>query len=175
MATSGAPMVKADWPPLPLGGRRVFFAKSHLDLHNIRSNVARVKKLSDNLVGIGPLGVGLDGLLTWIPGAGELYSLGAGGLIIWDSVRARAAPMIVVQIMAIILVDTVAGAVPGVGKVADMLFTGHKWSADMLTAHMDDTIYFEGTRKDVMGTAEYRDLLARIQAGKEKRRVVFLG
>jgi hypothetical protein len=62
-----------------------------------------------------------------------------------------------------------------VGKVADMLFTGHKWSADMLTNHMDDTIYFEGTRKDVQGTAEYRDLLERIRAGKEKRRVVFLG
>jgi hypothetical protein len=137
-------MVKADCSRTVAGGRRVIFAKSHLDLHNIRNNVARVKKLSDNVVGVGPLGIGLDGLLTWIPGAGELYSLGAGGLIVWDAVRARSAPMIVVQIMAIILVDTVAGAVPGVGKVADMLFTGHKWSADMLTNHMDDTIYFEG-------------------------------
>ncbi len=153
----------------------MIFAKSHLDLHNIRSNVERVKKLSDNVVGIGPLGVGLDGLLTWIPGAGELYSLGAGGLIIMDAVRARAAPMIVIQIVAIILIDTVAGSLPVAGKVADVLFTGHKWSADMLTKHMDDTIYFEGTRKEVQGTAEYRDLLARIQAGKEKRRVVFLG
>ncbi len=45
----------------------------------------------------------------------------------------------------------------------------------MLTNHMDDTIYFEGTRKEVQGTAEYRDLLERIRAGKEKRRVVFLG
>lgn len=153
----------------------MIFAKSHLDLHNIRNNVERVKKLSDNVVGIGPLGIGLDGLLTWIPGAGELYSLGAGGLIIMDAVRARAAPMIVVQIAAIILIDTVAGALPVAGKVADMLFTGHKWSADMLTKHMDDTIYFEGARKEAQGTAEYRDLLARIQAGKEKRRVVFLG
>lgn len=153
----------------------MIFAKSHLDLHNIRNNVERVKKLSDNVVGIGPLGIGLDGLLTWIPGAGELYSLGAGGLIIMDAVRARAAPMIVIQIFAIILIDTVAGALPVAGKVADMLFTGHKWSADMLTKHMDDTIYFEGTRKEAQGTAEYRDLLARIQAGKEKRRVVFLG
>ncbi len=153
----------------------MIFAKSHLDLHNIRNNVERVKKLSDNIVGIGPLGIGLDGLLTWIPGAGELYSLGAGGLIIWDAVRARAAPMIVVQIIAIILIDTVSGALPGAGKVVDVLFTGHKWSADMLTKHMDDTIYFEGSRKDAQGTQEYRDLLSRIHAGKEKRRVVFLG
>jgi hypothetical protein len=62
-------MVKADCSRTAAGGRRVIFAKSHLDLHNIRNNVARVKKLSDNVVGVGPLGIGLDGLLTWIPGA----------------------------------------------------------------------------------------------------------
>jgi hypothetical protein len=155
--------------------RLVIFAKSHVELHNIRNNVERVKKLSDNVVGIGPLGIGLDGLLTWIPGAGELYSLGAGSLIVFDAVRARAAPMIVIQIVAIILIDTVAGAIPVAGKAIDVLFTGHKWSADMLTKHMDDTIYFEGSRKDVQGTQDYRDLLARIQTGKERRRVVFLG
>lgn len=153
----------------------MIFAKSHIELHNIRNNVARVKKLSDNVVGVGPLGVGLDGLLTWIPGAGELYSLGAGGLIVLDAIRARAAPMIVVQIVAIIVIDTVAGSIPVAGNVADMLFTGHKWSADMLTRHMDDTLYFEGSRKDVQGTQEYRELMARIQAGKETRRIVFLG
>jgi hypothetical protein len=138
----------------------VIFAKSHVELHNIRNNVERVKKLSDNVVGVGPLGIGLDG---------------AGSLIVFDAVRARAAPMIVIQIVAIILIDTVAGSIPVAGKAIDVLFTGHKWSADMLTKHMDDTIYFEGSRKDVQGTQEYRDLLARIQAGKERRRVVFLG
>lgn len=76
----------------------MIFAKSHVELHNIRANVERVKKLSDNVVGVGPFGVGLDGLLTWIPGAGELYSLGAGGLIVLDAVRARAAPMVIIQI-----------------------------------------------------------------------------
>ena len=123
----------------------MIFAKSHIDLHNIRNNVERVKKLSDNIVGVGPLGIGLDGLL------------------------------IVVQIIAIIVIDTVSGALPGAGKIVDVLFTGHKWSADMLTKHMDDTIYFEGARKDMQGSQEYRELLSRIQAGKEKRRVVFLG
>jgi Domain of unknown function (DUF4112) len=153
----------------------MIFARSHIDLHNIRNNVERVKKLSDNIVGVGPLGVGMDGLLTWIPGAGELYSLGAGGLLLIEAVRARAAAMIMIQMAAIILVDTAVGAVPVAGKIADMLFTGHKWSADMLTKHMDDTIYFEGNRKANETTQAYKDVLNRIQAGKEKRRVVFLG
>lgn len=150
-------------------------AQSHIDLHNIRNSIERTKKLSDNVVGIGPLGVGLDGLLTWIPGAGAIYSLGAGCILLFDGVRARAAPMILLQMGAIIAIDTLVGEVPVAGKLADMLFTGHKWSADMLLKHMEDTIYFEGTRKEAVNSPEYKDVLSRIRAGKEKRRVVFLG
>jgi hypothetical protein len=153
----------------------VFIAKSHLDLHNIRGSIERTKKLSDNVVGVGPLGIGLDGLLSFFRGAGELYSLGAGALLLFDGIRARAAPMVLIQVTAIIVLDTILPMAPGVGAIADTLFTGHKWSADMILKHMDETIYFEGSRKDAQGTAEYRELMARIQAGKEKRRVVFLG
>ncbi|MBR7620463.1 DUF4112 domain-containing protein [Phenylobacterium sp. 20VBR1] len=150
-------------------------AQSHIDLHNIRSSIERTKKLSDNLVGIGPLGIGLDGLLTWIPGAGELFSVGAGCLLLFDGLRARAAPMVLLQMFAILAVDTLAGAAGNLGKLADVLFTGQKWAADMLLKHMEDTIYFEGTRKDAANSPEYKDVLSRIRAGKEKRRVVFLG
>ncbi|CAN5669878.1 DUF4112 domain-containing protein [soil metagenome] len=153
----------------------MLFAQSHIDLHNIRNSIERTKKLSDNVVGIGPLGIGLDGLLTWIPGAGAIYSLGAGTILLFDGVRARAAPMIILQMCAIIAIDTLVGEVPVAGKLADMLFTGHKWSADMLLKHMEDTIYFEGARKDAANSPEYKDVLSRIRAGKEKRRVVFLG
>ena len=41
----------------------------------------RIKRLSDRLVGIGPVGIGLDGVLAWVPVAGTAYSLGAGGLL----------------------------------------------------------------------------------------------
>ena len=153
----------------------MLFAQSHIDLHNIRNSIERTKKLSDNVVGIGPFGVGLDGLLTWIPGAGALYSLGAGSILIFDGVRARAAPMILLQMFAIIAIDTLVGEVPVAGKLADILFTGHKWSADMLLKHMEDTIYFEGARKDAANSPEYKNVLSQIRAGKEKRRVVFLG
>lgn len=153
----------------------MILARSHIDLHNIRNSIERTKKLSDNVIGIGPLGIGLDGLLTWIPGAGELYSLGAGMLLIYDGIRARAAPMVLLQMTAIIVIDTLAGAAKTLGKIADVLFTGHKWSADLLLNHMEDTIYFEGSRKDVQSSPEYKEILSRIRAGKEKRRVVFLG
>lgn len=152
----------------------MILAKSHIDLHNIRGSIERTKKLSDNVIGIGPLGVGLDAVLNVVPGAGALYSLGAGALLIFDGIRARASPMILLQMAGILAVDTVAPLAGKLGAIADILFTGHKWSADMLLKHMDETIYFEGKREVVQASSEYRDLMSRIRAGKEKRRVVFL-
>jgi hypothetical protein len=153
----------------------MILARTHLDLHNVRSSIERTKKLSDNVIGVGPFGVGLDAALNLVPGAGALYSFLAGVLLIYDGVRARAEPMILVQMGGILAVDTIAPLAGNLGKIADVLFTGHKWAADMLLKHMEETIYFEGAREDALNTAEYRDLMARVRAGKEKRRVVFLG
>ena len=55
--------------------------------------------------------------------------------------------------------------------MADTLFTGHKWAANLLLRHMDDTLYLEGR----YGGAEHAELKSRIRSGKEKRRIVFLG
>ncbi len=153
----------------------MFFARSHVDLHNIRMAVERTKKVSDNLIGIGPVGIGLDGILAFVPGAGELYSLAAGGLLLFEGVRARAAPTTLLTMGTILLLDTIMSAIPGVGGVADALFTGHKWSANMLLKHMDETIYYEGDRKRAQTDPDFRDTIARIRSGKETRRVVFLG
>jgi hypothetical protein len=153
----------------------MLLARTHLDLHNVRGSIERTKRLSDNIVGIGPLGLGLDAILNVYPPAGIAYSAGAGVLLIWDAIRARAEPMVILQMAGILAVDTLAPIAGNLGKIADVLFTGHKWSADMLLKHMEETIYFEGTREDALQSAEYRDLMARVRAGKESRRVVFLG
>jgi len=52
------------------------------DIEKIWSNVEGIKKLSDRAVGFGPFGVGLDGLLTWIPVVGTVYSVGASGWLL---------------------------------------------------------------------------------------------
>lgn len=154
----------------------MLFAKSHIDLNNIRASIERTKKISDGVVKIGPFGFGLDAVLSVSPPIGAAYSGLAGIMLLYDAVRARAAPMVMVEMGMILLLDTLAPYLgKGFGTIVDALFTGHKWAADMLLKHMDETIYFEGNREMVMGSAEYRDLMARIRAGKEKRRVVFLG
>ena len=155
-------------------------ARTHIELHNIRKNVEQIKKLSDNIVGVGPFGVGMDAALNFLPNIGKVnpgvaYSGLAGALLVFQGIRAHAAAMVLVQMSAILIVDTLAPMFGKAGAVADALFTGHKWAADMLLKHMEETIYFEGTREEALHTVEYRDLMGRIRAGKENRRIVFLG
>ena len=49
--------------------------------HRAWRTAERIKRLSDRLVGVGPFGLGLDGVLAWIPGAGTAYSAVAGLLL----------------------------------------------------------------------------------------------
>ena len=154
----------------------MFFARSHSDLHNIRLGVERIKNVSDRIVGVGPIGIGLDGILSWIPGAGVVYSGVAGSMLVLEGIRARAATGVLIHMAALLFVDTFLDVIPNpVTALADTFFTGHKWSANLLLKHMDETIYVEGTREQARQKPEYAELMARIRAGKEKRRIVFLG
>lgn len=155
----------------------MFLARSHSDLHNIRLGVERIKNLSDHIIGVGPIGIGLDGILSWIPGLGFAYSAIAGAMLVGEGVRARAATGTLLHMAALLIVDTFLDASPvpnPIASLADTLFTGHKWSANLLLKHMDETIYVEGTREQARTRPEYAELMARIRAGHEKRRIVFL-
>ena len=53
-----------------------------------RDRVQRIGQLSDNILHVGPFSLGVDGVLSWIPGVGELYSLVAGAFILIQGARA---------------------------------------------------------------------------------------
>ena len=155
-------------------------ARTHVDLHNIRVGVEKVKKVSDRLIGVGPFGLGLDGVLSFTPVAGVVYSAGAGALLLAHAVRARASPGTLVHMGVLLGINTlldVPGGTPlGIfSGIADTFFTGHKWAADVLLRHMDDTIYLEGTRAQARNRPDHAAVLARVKSGDEWRRVVFLG
>lgn len=142
--------------------------------------MTRLRKLSDRLIKIGPLGVGLDGLLSFFPFAGVIYSAGAGGLMLLQGVRARASWPVLARMGGLLLVNTlldVPGGTPlGIfSGLADTFFTAHKWAAGMLLKHMDETVYVEGGSSRPPANPEEAQLRADIQAGRDKRRLVFLG
>ena len=100
--------------------------------HQAWRHAERVKRLSDRLVGVGPIGVGLDGVLAWIPVAGTVYSLGAGALLISEGIAAGARPLTLARMAAYIALDSASSVPPVVGWIVDTLFPGHLMAANAL-------------------------------------------
>ena len=155
------------------GGTTSFAAKSHIDIHNRRASIERIGKLSDSILKLGPFGIGLDGILAWIPGVGQIYSLAAGLFLLMEGARARVPLSALLKVSTIVLARTgidTGNLIPGVnvasGVIVD-LFRGHKWAADILTKAIDGTTYIEGPF-----SAKHP---VHVEARKAGRRTVFLG
>jgi hypothetical protein len=100
--------------------------------HRAWRSAERIKRLSDKLVRFGPLGVGLDGVLAWVPGANLLYSAGAGGLLVYEAMGAGASRATVARMAVYLIADSAMSGVPLVGWAMDTLFPGHLLAARAL-------------------------------------------
>lgn len=102
--------------------------------HSAWKSAETVKKLSDRVIGLGPFGVGLDGLLAWIPGAGLIYSAGAAIYLLYLAVRSGASFTAVAKMAGVLGVDVLMSGVPLplVPDIVDMLWQGHLMAANSL-------------------------------------------
>jgi hypothetical protein len=100
--------------------------------HRAWRSAERIKLLSDKLVSIGPFGLGLDGVLAWVPGANLLYSVGAGGLLIYEAVGAGAKATTVARMAVYLIADSATSELPIIGWAIDTLFPGHLMAARAL-------------------------------------------
>jgi hypothetical protein len=107
------------------------------DLHAIRRSVALIGRLSDGLIRVGPLSLGLEGVLSWIPGLGELYGSGAAAFLLIQGARARVPASTLLVAAALMSGRTLISAVPIAGAAASDLLTAHKWAARMILAAID--------------------------------------
>ncbi|WP_426041359.1 DUF4112 domain-containing protein [Brevundimonas sp. TWP2-3-4b1] len=148
--------------------------RSIRDIENIWSNVEGVKKLSDRAVGFGPFGIGLDGLLTWIPVVGTVYSVGAAGWLLTQAIRAKATPGTIARMVGYLGVDVVTGEVPIAGDVVDFFFPGHLMAAKALQKDIESTHWVEANERDARASGEHDRHVATMKADPKKRRVVYL-
>ena len=102
------------------------------ELERIRRSVELVGRLSDRLIPIGPWGIGIDGLLSWIPGVGEIYSALAGGFILVQGARAKVPLHILLTAAALLASRTAITAIPLGGPVVSDVFLAHRWSARLV-------------------------------------------
>jgi hypothetical protein len=114
-----------------------FVADRDEQLVKIRDSVAMVGRLSDNLVRLGPLSRGIDGVLNWIPGLGEVYSTAAGAFILIQGVRGGVPLPTLALAGGLMLSRTVITAIPLAGPLVADLLTSHKWSARMVVGAID--------------------------------------
>jgi hypothetical protein len=126
----------ADAPPvfdIPL-------AASEADLQSIRASVALVGRLSDGLLRLGPFSLGIEGVLSWIPGVGEIYGAAAATFLLVQGVRAKVPASTLLLAGALMFGRTVISAIPIAGAVASDLLTAHKWAARLILAAIDKRI-----------------------------------
>jgi hypothetical protein len=100
--------------------------------HRAWRSAHRIRKLSDEMVKIGPWGLGLDGVLAWVPAVGTIYSLGAGGLLLYEATQAGASKATMGRMAAWLAADSALSGVPLVGWAIDTFFRGHRMAARAL-------------------------------------------
>ncbi|MBI5939055.1 MAG: DUF4112 domain-containing protein, partial [Caulobacterales bacterium] len=102
--------------------------------HSAWKSAETIKKLSDRVVGFGPFGVGLDGILAWIPGAGLIYSGGAAVYLLYLAVQAGVSFTSIAKMAGVLGIDVLMSGVPlpVVPDIADMLWQGHLMAANSL-------------------------------------------
>jgi len=111
--------------------------RSETELRSIRDSVALVGRLSDSIVRLGPFSLGVDGVLSWIPGVGEVYSTVAGGFIVLQGARAGVPLGTLAAATALLGCRTVFSAAPIAGALFADVFTAHRWAAAMIVKAID--------------------------------------
>lgn len=84
------------------------------------------------MIGIGPFGIGIDGVLAWVPVAGTAYSVGAAAVLFAEAVQAGASKVTLAKMGMYLGVDTISSGVPIAGWAVDTLFPGHAMAARTL-------------------------------------------
>ena len=107
------------------------------ELQAIRDGVARLGRLSDSLLRLGPFRLGLDGALAWVPGLGELYSAGAATYILVQGFRAGVPAPTLATCAALLFGRTVVTAVPVLGPLAADVMTAHRWASKLVVRAID--------------------------------------
>lgn len=150
------------------------------DIEEIWANVEGVKKLSDRVIGVGPFGIGMDGLLTWVPVVGTAYTVGAAGWLLVQAARAKASPGAIARMISYLGLEslvTAVGEIPFldfVPSVADVLFPGHLLAARALQQDIESTHWVEASERQARASGEHDRHVADMRRNPKLKRVVYL-
>lgn len=156
------------------------FAKTHDEVRRIYGSVDTIKRLSDRIIGIGPINIiGLDGILAWFPGVAPVYSVLAGGFILIQGVRARCDATTLAAAFIALAVDSGISVFDNpiipVGSLIDTFFQGHLYAAHMIQKDIEKTLYIEGSASQAHRDGSHQDNVGEMRHTKGKKRLVYMG
>lgn len=149
-------------------------ARTVADIEKIWSNVEGIKKLSDRVIGVGPVGFGLDALLTWIPIVGTGYTVGTAGWLLFQARQAHASTTTLAKMCGYMAIDTATGTVPLAGDIVDTFFPGQLLAARALQKEIAETHWVEGTRAAAEASGENDRHHQLLRSRSDLKRIVYL-
>ncbi len=149
-------------------------ARTVADIEKIWSNVEGIKKLSDRVIGVGPIGFGLDALLTWVPIVGTGYTVGTAGWLLFQARRAHASAATIAKMCGYMAIDTATGTVPLAGDIVDTFFPGQLLAARALQKEIAETHWVEATRADAEASGEHARHDDLLRSRSDLKRIVYL-
>lgn len=98
--------------------------------------LAKVMDSAFEIPGTG-IRMGIDGLLGFVPVAGDVISSLVSSYVVWEARRLGAPKWLVARMMWNVGVDTVVGSVPVVGDAFDVMFRANRKNVALLRRHLE--------------------------------------
>ncbi|HPE62410.1 MAG TPA: DUF4112 domain-containing protein [Thiolinea sp.] len=82
--------------------------------------------------------IGLDGLIGLVPGIGDLSAGAISSYILWQAMRLRVSPLIMMRMALNVAFESVLGVIPFFGDLFDFAFRANRRNVRLLRAYLDD-------------------------------------
>lgn len=109
---------------------------------NLESSLGRLRRLARLMddqfeLPIVKVRVGLDPIIGLVPGGGDWVTWVVSVYIIWEAIRMGTPVRVLLRMALNVTVDLVAGYVPGVGDLADVVIKANRRNVDLLVDYYD--------------------------------------
>ena len=107
--------------------------------HAIRARIEKLEQLLENLFVVPGIGkpIGLDAILSLVPGAGTVSAAAMGSYIAWEARNLGLSKWHLARMSANIGFDMLLGAIPIVGVVPDFFFRSNTRNLRIIRKHLD--------------------------------------
>jgi hypothetical protein len=118
-------------PPVPVSGNKLVFGDENLDL---------LSHLLDDFIRIPgtPIRFGLDGIVGFVPGIGDLLGGLASSILILAAWVRGVPRVVVVRMVANVAIETLAGSIPLLGNLFDIAWRANRRNYRLMTTALAD-------------------------------------